>query len=306
MMYASIDIGTNTVLLLIAEMSHTGLNVIHEEQHIPRLGRGVDRDRNLSDEAINRVTEVLNEYKIVIEKEYPGTKEVMVTATSAVRDAGNRQYFIGRVKEETGFTITLLSGVEEARFTFGGAQRVLPFNSTPSAVVDIGGGSTEIAWGKDGALLERYSFDMGSVRFTERYLQDDSPSQDQINRCRLAIDELIGENKFSFPPDTILIGVAGTATSLAYIHLDRETYKSSTINNTIIKLPELKRWIEYIQTIKAVELVKKYPAVMKGRADIFLAGLLILEQIMVTYGFDELIVSTGGIRHGAILEMAGK
>lgn len=305
-MYASIDIGTNTVLLLVAEKSEQGLNVIHEEQRVPRLGRNVDRERNLSDEAINHVTEVLNEYKTIIEKNYPLVKDIVVTATSAVRDAGNRKHFISQVKEETGFTITLLSGVEEARFTFGGALSVLPFNSTPTAVVDIGGGSTEIAWGEAGSLIDRYSWNMGSVRFTERYLPDDPPSPEQISKCRRSIHELLEEKLFSFPEDTILVGVAGTATSLAYIYLNSDTYKSSIINNTTVTLSELKRGIENIQSEKANKLAEKYPEVMKGRADIFLAGLLILEQIMLTYGFDQLIVSTGGIRHGAVLERLKK
>lgn len=304
-MYASIDIGTNTVLLLIAENSALGLHVIHEEQRVPRLGKGVDRDRNLSDEAISRVIQALIEYRTLIRKSYPGVKNIMVTATSAVRDAGNRQNFINRVKEETGFTIKLLNGAEEARFTFGGALSVLPVNSNPTAVVDIGGGSTEVAWGTNGKLFDRYSFDMGSVRFTERYLADDPPSPEQVNRCRQAIDELLEENMFSFPSDTIPVGVAGTATSLAYICLDHDTYNSSTINNTTIKLSELKSRIKNIQSIKSGELITEYPEVMKGRADIFLAGLLILERIMITYGFDQLIISTGGIRHGAILEMSG-
>lgn len=293
-MYASIDIGTNTVLLLIAEKSENGLTVIHEEQQVPRLGEGVDEERNLSDLAVNRVIKSLKYFKHLIKRGYPDVKETMVTATSAVRDARNRKKFISRVKKETGYNIHLLSGLKEALFTFRGANSVLSFNSRSTAVVDIGGGSTEIAWGEDGALNDRYSYDMGCVRYTERYLQDDPPSSEQINRCRKAAAEILKEKLFSFPEDITFIGVAGTVTSLSYIALGCDTYNSSIMDGNVIQWLELRDWIENIKGKKAAELTEKYPEVMKGRADIFLAGLLILEQIMNLYGVEQFLVSTGG------------
>lgn len=305
-MYASIDIGTNTALLLIARTAKQSLEIIREEQRIPRLGQGVDRHGNLNKEAVDRLIQALLEYKAIIEKEYPEVQGTIVTATSAVRDAGNRRVFIERVKEETGFTVQILSGFEEAQYTFAGAQSVLPLNEQPVAVVDIGGGSTEIAYGKDKSLIDRYSYDMGCVRFTERYLHDNPPSEKQIEKCRATIDELLGENHFSFEDNTVLIGVAGTVTSLAHMILELDKYNYSRLNGVSVKANELKKWIGYVKSRKATELTKKYPEVMEGRADIFLAGLLILERVMATYDFEQLIVSTGGIRHGAILEMENK
>lgn len=305
-MYASIDIGTNTLLLLIAEISEKGLTVIHEEQQVPRLGEGVDGERNLSDSAVNRVIRSLKDFKRLIEERYPDVRDTMVTATSAVRDARNRKKFLSRVKKETGFNIYLLSGLEEALFTFRGANSVLPSNRRPAAVLDIGGGSTEIAWGEEGELVDRHSYDMGCVRYTERYFPHDRPNQEQINKCRKEAADILKYKLFSFPEDVILIGVSGTVTSLAYMKLDIDSYKTSMLDGKVFQRSELRDWIEDVQKKKAAELTEEYPEVMEGRADIFLAGLLILEQVMSMYGFEQLVVSTGGIRHGAILEMADK
>jgi exopolyphosphatase/guanosine-5'-triphosphate,3'-diphosphate pyrophosphatase len=299
---ASIDIGTNTALLLIAQQSENRLKVVHEEQRLPRLGQGVDKQGNLSEMAIGRVVTALKDFKAIIANHYPAVSKTVVTATSAVRDAENREDFVNEIYRETGLLVQILSGLEEAQYTFYGAQSVLPVSSIPVAVVDIGGGSTEIAYGSapDG-LIARHSFDMGCVRFTERYFDGQPPDVPEIEKCGNSIDRMLDKKNFSFDQETILIGVAGTVTSLAYMQLGCKSYSSSRLNGQIITQEILRKWINYVQKKTAVELIKKYPEVMEGRADIFLAGLLILEAIMDTYGFEKLTVSTGGIRHGALL-----
>ncbi|NGP87929.1 Ppx/GppA phosphatase family protein [Fodinibius halophilus] len=301
-MRASIDIGTNTALLLVAKVSDGELEVLYEEQCIPRLGEGVDKERNLSDKAIKRVTEALTYFKQILSTDFPEVTELTVTATSAVRDANNKEQFIEHIRKETGLSIQVLSGYEEAQYTFWGAQSVLPV-AKPLAVVDIGGGSTELAVGSQSeGLIDRHSFDMGCVRFTERFLTNDPPSLQQIEECRAEIKETLSHRSFNFIKEPILVGVAGTVTSLAYMELELPSYDRSALNGCQIEIGVLQKWIAYIRQQSSSRLVEEYLEVMKGRADIFLAGLLILEQVMEVNNFEALVVSIGGIRHGAILK----
>lgn len=300
-MKASIDIGTNTALLLVAEVEDKTLTVIREEQRVPRLGTGVDHSRQLSDEAIGRVIQFLEEYQEIIESDYPSVDSIQVTATSAVRDAENRDHFLKVVKQETGLKVRVLSGLDEAKYTFLGAKSVLDHQKTNSnVIIDIGGGSTEIAYGTL-QVQDRYSYDMGCVRFTERFLSNDPPTEDQLADCRDEISRILKDYEFNFVDDASLIGVAGTVTSLAFIDKELSSYSSETISGHQLTVQDINDYISLFKSWPAQKLVIEYPVVMKGRADIFLAGLLILEEFMRKYNFTELITSTGGIRHGVVL-----
>lgn len=304
-MKAAIDIGTNTVLLMVGKVQGKTLKVIHEEQRVPRLGRGVDHTGNLSDEAIQRVVSNLREYRQIIEVYYPEVHSVTVTATSAVRDANNRGFFIRKLKEDTGFHVQVLSGLEEARCTYLGAISMVDnVNSSGNTVIDIGGGSTEVIIGTGRDIADRHSFDMGCVRFTERYLRqpkDNRVSKAQVSRCRTAIRELLGRRIFAIADSAAFVGVAGTVTSLAYMELELKSYLAEEINGVIIPKETIEKWIKQVQSMTYEELLKKYPEVMEGRADIFLAGLLILSEFMNYYNLGSIRVSTGGIRHGILL-----
>ncbi|SHF49836.1 Ppx/GppA phosphatase [Fodinibius roseus] len=303
MMKSAIDIGTNTVLLLVAEKEQGDIRVIEEQQRVPRLGRNVDEQRNLPDEAMGRVIDILKEYQHIIDRKYPDAGPPVVTATSAVRDANNRDEFIDRVEEQTGLRVTILSGLEEAACTFLGAQSVLPGvpRDQLKIVLDIGGGSTEIALGKEAEIMDRYSFDMGCVRFTERYLKDIPATPGQINDCKKAIREVLAEYPYDLEDDIRLVGVSGTVTSLVYIDRDLTAYDNDGINGCRLSAGAIRDYISIFRSATPDELTRRYPVVMEGRADIFLAGLLILEGVMDLYGFGSLIASTGGIRHGAVL-----
>lgn len=301
-MKAAIDIGTNTALLLIGSIHNGTLEIHHEEQRVPRLGEGVDNDKALTNNAMRRVVTALEEYRKKIKTAYPKVESVRVTATSAVRDATNREIFLERVAEKTGWEVEVLSGFEEARLTYLGAQSVIDNRNDQHVIIDIGGGSTEVASGGDQKLRDRYSYDMGCVRFTERFLKDDPPKIRHIKNCRVAIRETLCEYEFNFVDETSLVGVAGTVTSLAYIIRGLTTYDTSLLDGYEIRLQTLSENIQTISNSTSEELLSRFPKVMEGRADIFLAGLLILEEFMKKYDFERLIVSTGGIRHGAILD----
>jgi exopolyphosphatase/guanosine-5'-triphosphate,3'-diphosphate pyrophosphatase len=301
-MKAAIDIGTNTVLLLVAEIENGVLKPIHEEQRIPRLGKGVDADRVINEDATNRVTEALLEYQKILQQEFPEVGDVIVTATSAVRDATNRDEFIQKVKEKTGFGIRLLSGNEEAEWTAKGALSVLnisPKNET--LILDIGGGSTEIAQLKFGVVTDAHSYDMGSVRFTERFLQGNPPSKKEIDDCRNEVRNMYHQRSFETGDSAIAVGVAGTLTTLAGIILNLDTYQPEKLAGYSLKSMEVERVIEQFSIQKAEDMLARHPVYLKGRADIFLAGMLILEGFMQQFGLENILVSTGGIRHGAII-----
>lgn len=302
-MKAAIDIGTNTVLLLIAEAKQPTLQVQHEEYRMPRLGKGVDANQNLNVSSIRRVLDVLNEYKEIIESRFPECDEVIVTATSAVRDAVNRDLFLAKVKEETGFEVELLSGDEEAQYTYKGALATVEHLTDDESyvVLDIGGGSTEIAAGSNGTLTSYTSLDIGCVRFTERFLKHNPPYQEEIFQCREAIRSALAKQKVKMPKNAKAVGVAGTMTSLAAIDLQVEEPQIERLNGHAIDRQKLSKSIEIFSLHTYDQLLELNPTVLKGRQDIFLAGLLILEEFLKYYALDEIITSTGGIRHGALL-----
>lgn len=301
-MKATIDIGTNTVLLLVAELKDGKITEIHQEQRIPRLGKGVDNSKMLNLESMNRVIASLKEYKAIIEKDFSEVDELIVTATSAVRDARNRDSFIQKVKEETGLEIRLLSGDEEAKCTFNGAISVLNAKEKDTFfVLDIGGGSTELALGTNTGVSEYHSFDMGSVRFKERFLIHNPPYSEEIFECRDEIKRLLSKRKFKLPKNVIALGVAGTATSLAAIDLQMDEFNAEQLNGHLINREKLTKSIDIFSLHTYDQLLELSPVLLKGREDIFLTGLLILEGFMSFYGLEEIKVSTGGVRHGALL-----
>ncbi len=301
-MKAAIDIGTNTVLLLVAEVDGGTLQVIHEEQRMPRLGRGVDSDGVINDASRDRVAGALNDYKQILMEQFPEVRDVVVTATSAVRDAANRDEFIGFIKKQTGYSIRLLSGMQEAQYTYEGALAVFSHEFRSDVfVLDIGGGSTELALGREGRLVSSFSFDMGCVRFSERYLRTNPPLKEEIGRCREEIRALLAEHVFSLKHHAQAVGVAGTLTSLAAIDLQLEQYDPLQLNAHTIARDKLRKQIKRFSDCTHEQLLRVSPNVLKGREDLFVAGLLILEEFMAFYKLEQILVSTGGIRHGVLL-----
>ena len=300
---ASIDIGTNSVLLLVAEIKSGSISVLDEKQEVPRLGKSVDNSRNLHHESIKRVLQVLTDFKDFLQNYYPEVAdEAVVTATSAVRDASNRDEFIGLVKKTTGWEVKLLSGDEEAQTTFKGALSVLnDRDNTNNVILDIGGGSTEIAYGAGLKLDTAFSIDMGSVRFTERLFNADPPHSESIQKLRNEVKRLLYTRKVPFSQFDA-IGVAGTVTSIAAIKKGLQDYDPKALNGFRLQRTDVIQFIGEISSISASEIEQRYPSFLTGRGDVILAGILILDEFMQWCNKNELIVSTGGIRHGIIIK----
>ncbi len=309
MIRSSIDIGTNSVLLLVAEFQNGRLRVLEEEQSVPRLGKGVDSARTLHPDSMQRVLDVLIRYKELLNQKYPDiSDDTIVTATSAVRDSANREEFLDKIKEETGWEVRLLSGDEEAETTFRGAVSVLkPCESDfVRVVLDIGGGSTEIAAGSDTELKEAVSVDMGSVRFSEKFLKSDPPQPAEMDAARKEIQNLLEGVRMngimSRPTGRIeAVGVAGTVTSVAAIELGLDEYDADKINGFVLTKNRLGYIIDKFSKADSNQIEKEYPVFLAGRGDVILAGLLILDEFLGWCGVTEITVSTGGIRHGVLL-----
>lgn len=298
---AAIDIGTNTVLLLVAESDGNTIVPLLEKQEIPRLGKQVDAARNLSRESIRKVETVLCNYRDIITSGY-GDIPVIVTATSAVRDASNRDHFLDYIKENTGFDIRILSGDDEAEWTFFGALAPLMLPPDQQVlVVDIGGGSTELAAGRKDELQQFLSMDMGSVRYTERYLKKGPPAPRDSAACRDAVKVCLENSGLKTDPGTVLTGVAGTVTTLAALCYNLADIEAARPAGLSITSKQLKKIISEITPLSSDEILALNPGVLKGREDVILAGLFILEGVMDHFAFSECIVSSGGIRHGALL-----
>lgn len=297
---ASIDIGTNSVLLLVANIRDGSIEVLEEKQAVPRLGKGVDADKNLHPDSCDRVVKVLNEYKAHLVENYPQVaNDVIVTATSAVRDSSNREEFLNQIYQETGWRVQLLTGEEEAQTTYTGAISVLKDQNENFVVLDIGGGSTEIALGKQLQLSSGISVDMGSVRFSERYLKSDPPKKEELETLRTEVNSLLKPKSFNLKKYR-LVGVAGTVTSIAAIELGLDEYDASRINGYLLKKKSVEEFIDEFSKITSDEIEQKYSPFLTGRGDVITGGLIILHEFMNHFNFDELIVSTGGIRHGIL------
>lgn len=299
---AAIDIGTNTVLLLVGKFQNGRLITIDEAQQLPRLGRDVDSNGVISDDAVSRVIEAITVFQDRITQKF-GTIPIKVTATSAVRDAENRDEVVRRITSATGLEVMILTGRAEAELTYHGALSMVDPTEYHHAVIDIGGGSTEIISGSHTGIDRAVSLNIGCVRFSERFLPQLPVREEQIERCRSAVSKELHSAEINLKNfGDVLTGVAGTVTSLAALHQDLEGYDPARINSHIIPLDEIEKMLQWIASCTKEKLEASNPTVMKGRADIMSAGMIILTEVMKFGGFAHLRVSTGGLRHGILLE----
>ncbi len=298
---AVVDIGTNTVLLLVARVEPDGdIHPIVYEQRVPRLGRGVDSRRVLEAGAMDRVIAVLNEYRLLIAPHAPSA--TAVCGTSAVRDAANREEFALRVRKETGFDLEVLSGDDEALLAYRGTVSGAP-EAARYTVVDIGGGSTEIVAGDAVRIGERISLDIGSVRLTERCLRHDPPTPGELETAiELTENEIERASRFPFA-GSVLVGVAGTATSLALLAQGRKSFDRASVTNYLLGREAVESLFRTLRVMPSAS-IRGLSEVMEGRSDVIVAGTLIAREIMAHFKFDSMVVSERGVRYGVALREA--
>jgi exopolyphosphatase / guanosine-5'-triphosphate,3'-diphosphate pyrophosphatase len=293
---AVLDIGTNTILLLIAEMRNGKLVTIVDHHAIARLGEGVDRTRRISVAAYQRFIAVLHEHKAAIEENH--CDKIVGVATSAMRDAENRDEIIARTHADTGIEIELLSGDDEARWTFRGSIAGMALHGKVG-VVDIGGGSTEIAYGVDDQFQDGASMDIGAVRLTERILGKAPIDSTRLDAAQSFVRTAL--NGIDKQPLQHLVAVAGTPTTLAAMEHNLKIFDVNTIHGDVLTRTAVEELLDVQCALTMDELIERYPVVNPARADILPAGTLILREVMDYLEMSEVTISTQGLRYGIAL-----
>jgi exopolyphosphatase/guanosine-5'-triphosphate,3'-diphosphate pyrophosphatase len=297
---AAIDCGTNSTRLLVASRSGSTLHAHERLMRITRLGKGVGTAGRLDDAAVKRTVAVLEEYRRVMDA--LGVARVRATATSAARDAANRDQFFDAAEKALGVRPEVISGDEEAALSFAGAISDLDPDRGPFLVADIGGGSTEVAFGTT-EVEAAISIDVGCVRMTEQYLHSDPPGPDELSACLSVIDAHLEDVQRAIPDlDTTgtFVGLAGTVTTAAAVEMGLPRYDRDRIHHFGLTKAAVEDVFRTLAT-ETVEERKDNPGLDPGRADVIVGGLCVLVQILRRFGFGTCLVSEADILDGLAL-----
>jgi exopolyphosphatase/guanosine-5'-triphosphate,3'-diphosphate pyrophosphatase len=302
---AAIDQGTNSCRLLVLEPAADAgePTELARDMRITRLGQGVDASGRLDDVALARTMDVLATF--CRRARALGVERIRVGATSAVRDAANREVFADAVRTHAGSALEVLSGEEEAALSFSGGTRGLPIDDGPFVVFDIGGGSTEFVVGRtpgraDAAISTR----MGSVRLTERLIADDPPSVEDLRALEDEIDRVLSEAFAAVPVSgaRTVVGVAGTATTMQAIALGLDRYDPERIHRTWLTLRDAERVFTELARMTNAERAA-IPVMVPGRGDVIVAGAAILVSVLRRLAAERMLVSETDILDGLAWEM---
>lgn len=296
---AAVDIGTNSCRLLIAEGDRDGYSTLDRRVTITRLGQDVDATGRLADEAIKRNVDAVAGYAAAWRAH--DVQAVRITATSAARDSANAADFATAIEEVAGVRPEVLSGEVEAATSFRGAVSGLLDVALPAVVLDIGGGSTELILGHDRPDRST-SRQLGCVRLTERVLTDDPPTPAQIAEAHAVVQrELDAVEQLVDPASgASLVAVAGTATTLAALHLGLPAYQAGAIHATSIPAAAVRTLTDQLLRLQAADIRALGP-VEGGREDVLGAGALILAAVVERFGFGEVTVSETDILDGLVM-----
>ena len=301
---ASIDLGSNTIRLLIAEPAVTApIRPTLVEQRITRLGENFLPDKTLQTSATERTISALKEFAELMSLN--GVTDYSAGATAVVREASNGRNFLDQVQRETGLVVRLLSGFEEARLSLLGVASVISNKESSMVVFDIGGGSTELVWKSEGdkSGSESSSLPLGVVHLTETFLQGDPPGLEACRRLRNHVSSVLAELPLRMDfHDAFWVGTAGTVTTLASMWHELVEYDPETINGTVLGRTWLADLCATLARMKLSER-RKLAGLEPGREDIILAGGLVTLEIMDTFGFSRFTVSDAGLLEGLFLDL---
>jgi exopolyphosphatase / guanosine-5'-triphosphate,3'-diphosphate pyrophosphatase len=299
---AAIDCGTNSTRLLVADATGRPLERL---MRITRLGQGVDATGRLAPEAIDRCVAVLAEFRQVMDRLDVGRGRL--AATSAARDAANGAEFLAAAGRTTGLEPELLTGIDEGRLSLTGAVADLDPTDGPFLVLDIGGGSTELVAGDgpDDPDLAAVSLQLGCVRLSERFLTTDPPTPEELAAARLEVvaqlDRAVAEHP-RFNGNHRLVGLAGTVSTLASVHLGMAHYDRDRIHHTVLRARDVRHWCELLAADTAPDRLAR-PGMVPGRQDVIVGGVLILDTVIERLGFDECLVSEADILDGLVASL---
>ena len=293
---AAIDCGTNSIRLLIADISGGKFKEVLRDMEIVRLGQGVDENKSFHPDAINRTLAAVEKFKNQLAGK--GVEKIRFCATSATRDAANRDLFIDGVRQILGVEVEVIPGEEEARLSFNGATKELLQTDAPFLVVDIGGGSTEFVYGNKEVEFAK-SVDIGCVRMSERHLKSQPVEMSQVAQAIIDIDKAIAQAAAVVPISTAktLVAVAGTATTIAAAALELETYDRYAIHLSRIPAEKVHKVSAAFQAMTKSD-ISKLGFMHPGRVDVITAGSLVLSRVMAATGATEFVASESDILDG--------
>ncbi|MEZ5311608.1 MAG: Ppx/GppA phosphatase family protein [Microthrixaceae bacterium] len=295
-LYAAIDCGTNSTRLLISD----GTTAFERLMRITRLGAGVDRTGRLDEAAMARTFEVLREYRAVMDSHE--VKGVRIAATSAARDAVNRDEFFSMSAEILGAEPELLSGKDEADLSFRGATADLPLIDGLTLVFDIGGGSTEFAVGYD-SVIESASVAVGCVRMTEKFIAHDPPRPEELSNALSVVSQYVDDVVREAPLTQAAVryvGLAGTVSTVAAVEIGLPEYDRDRIHHFVLTRDAVEDVFRTLAT-EAIEDRIHNPGLERARADVIVGGCCALAAVVRYFGIEELIVSESDILDGLIL-----
>ncbi|MDZ7763907.1 MAG: Ppx/GppA phosphatase family protein [Melioribacteraceae bacterium] len=304
--FAAVDIGTNSVHLIVVKiLEHGNFEIIDREKEVIRLGEGYSSDiKSLNEDAINRTITALKRFKEIAKSHQA---KIRAVATSAVREAKNKDIFVKKVSDETGIQVEIISGQEEARLIYLGILRAVPIYEKRTLCIDIGGGSTEFVLGVNGKIEFSRSMKIGAVRLTQKYFTKDKLTKSDINKCK---EWVAGElfhvmnymKKYGFE---VCVGSSGTIQSTGNIIAElskRKITPNRILNNFEFTKEELDKTADKILNAKTVEERKKIPGMDSKRADIFPAGIIILQTAFEQLGVEKLTISEYALREGIVID----
>ena len=293
---ASIDIGTNTILLLIAEVKSGGLTPLLEKETIVRLGEGVHRNGILSKGAMERGVQTLTQYKERCQE--MGVQKIFAVGTSALREARNSKDFLEMIKSGLDLSIEIISGEEEAQLSFLAVTRDLKEPRKPILVIDVGGGSAEFILGRGDRITQWVSLPLGSVRFTEQFLLSDPVHEEEWEKMERRIQKLLVRIPHPKEP-FLMVAVGGTATTLASVEQGLAEFILEKIHHFGLGRKALKSQLDLYRS-KTIEERRKIPGLFPARADVILAGGAILYWAMEKLECPSVLISCHGVRYGLL------
>lgn len=299
---AAIDVGSNSIRQIIADVRPDGtIEVVDEMKAHPRLGKGLDTTRALSPESMDLAVDALHRMATLAKQH--GAQRIEAIATSAVRDAENAELFLARVKQATGLKLRIITGEDEARLSFRSALAHFDLGVGRSVIIDIGGGSLELALAAEGVVDQLASLPLGAIRLTERHLQGDPQKGLQRLRreVRRTIKPILSRRDWR---GARVIGSGGTFTNLAGVHLTRQgIFSAKSVHATIIPRVDVEHILDSLADMTPDER-RAVPGLNADRADIIVAGIAVIAEVLARIDARQVEVSRYGIREGLLLEAA--
>jgi exopolyphosphatase / guanosine-5'-triphosphate,3'-diphosphate pyrophosphatase len=304
---AAIDCGTNSIRLLIADHGPDDVLVdLDRRLEVVRLGQGIDATGEFHPDALTRTFAVVDQYATLIANAGIASADIHFVATSAARDARNRQEFFDGIERRLGVVPDVISGDDEARLSFTGALSTMRPKAEPVLVTDIGGGSTELIVGTaEGEIGQAISLDIGSVRLTERFLRAGPPAPGDLDRAIGYVDEMLAGSGIDLAQVRTWIGVAGTITTLAGVFLKLSQYDRSKVHGSVMPRTELDRLLNRLATM-TVEEIRRLPSMHPQRADVITGGAVVAARIAHAVSAEDLIVSETDILDGIALALLAR